>query len=47
MTISIFVPRDSTALAVGADEVAVAIAAAARERGIAVDIVRNGTRGLF
>ncbi len=47
MTISIFVPRDSTALAVGADEVAGAIAAAARERGIAVDIVRNGTRGLF
>jgi len=47
MTIRVFVPRDSTALAVGADKVAATIAAVARARGISVDIVRNGSRGLF
>jgi formate dehydrogenase iron-sulfur subunit len=47
MTIKVFVPRDSTALAVGADKVAATIAAVARARGITVDIVRNGSRGLF
>ena len=45
--IRIFVPRDSCALALGADDVAAAIAAQALLRGIAVDIVRNGTRGLL
>ncbi len=44
---TIFVPRDSTALAVGADEVAAAVAATARQRGAEVAIVRNGSRGLF
>ena len=43
----IFVPRDSTALALGADDVAAAIAAEAAQRGIAIEIVRNGTRGLL
>jgi len=47
MTIKVFVPRDSTALAVGADKVAATIAACARARGITVVIVRNGSRGLF
>ena len=45
--ITVYVPGDSTALAVGADEVAAAIEAQAAARGIAVDLVRNGSRGLF
>ncbi len=45
--ICVYVPRDSTALALGADEVAAAIAAQARERGIAIELVRNGSRGMF
>ncbi|MDL2355967.1 MAG: NADH-quinone oxidoreductase subunit NuoF [Pseudomonadota bacterium] len=47
MSIRIFVPRDSTALALGADDVAAAIAAEAARRRIDVVIVRNGTRGLL
>jgi formate dehydrogenase iron-sulfur subunit len=43
---TVYVPRDSSALAVGADEVAAAIAAEAKRRGIALRIVRNGSRGL-
>jgi len=45
--VRIFVPRDSAALAAGADEVAAALAGACARRGLAVDIVRNGSRGLF
>ena len=45
--VTVYVPCDSTALAVGADEVAAAIEAQAAARGIAVDLVRNGSRGLF
>lgn len=41
----LFVPRDSAALAVGADEVADALQAAAR--GNDVEIVRTGSRGLY
>ncbi len=44
---TVFVPRDSTALAVGADEVTEAIATAARRRGIEISIVRSGSRGMF
>jgi formate dehydrogenase iron-sulfur subunit len=47
MSIRIYVPCDSAALALGADEVAGAIVAESRRRGIDVDIVRNGTRGLL
>ncbi len=47
MTVTVYVPRDSAALAVGADDVAAAIVAEAAHRGIAVDVVRNGSRGLF
>jgi formate dehydrogenase iron-sulfur subunit len=43
----IYVPRDSGALSLGAEEVAVAIAEEARRRGIEVRIVRNGSRGLY
>ncbi|WP_374586728.1 formate dehydrogenase beta subunit [Ideonella dechloratans] len=47
MTTTIYVPRDSAALAAGADEVAAAITAEAARRGQAVNLVRNGSRGLF
>jgi formate dehydrogenase iron-sulfur subunit len=43
----IYVPDDSAALSVGADEVAQAIAEEARRRSIDIDVVRNGSRGLF
>jgi formate dehydrogenase iron-sulfur subunit len=43
--IRIFVPGDSAARAVGADEVADAIAAEAAARSISVQITRNGSRG--
>ena len=43
----VFVPRDSAALAMGADEVAAAIAAEAARRGLTLELIRNGTRGLL
>jgi formate dehydrogenase iron-sulfur subunit len=45
--VKIYVPRDAAALGVGADETAQAIVAEARKRGIAVELVRNGSRGLL
>ncbi len=45
--IRVYVPRDSTALALGADEVAAAIVAQAGKQGLAIDLVRNGSRGMF
>jgi formate dehydrogenase iron-sulfur subunit len=42
-----FVPRDAAALALGADAVARALADAAARRGIAIQMVRTGSRGLF
>src|SRR5450830_9064 len=47
MSIRIFVPRDSAALALGADEVAAAIALEAAQRGLTIELVRNGSRGMF
>ena len=46
-TVQIFVPRDSAALAVGADAVATRIAQLAQQRGLPVQVVRNSSRGLF
>jgi formate dehydrogenase iron-sulfur subunit len=43
----VFVPRDAAACSVGADETAAAILAEGRRRGIDVDVVRNGSRGLL
>jgi formate dehydrogenase iron-sulfur subunit len=43
----IFVPSDTTARSLGADAVAEAIGAEAEARGRAVEIVRNGSRGLY
>ncbi len=45
--ITVFVPRDSAALSVGADEVASAIAAEAKKHKKDVKIVRNGSRGML
>jgi formate dehydrogenase iron-sulfur subunit len=47
--IRLFVPRDSAALAVGADEVAEALRdeCAKRSPEVEIEIVRNGSRGLF
>ncbi len=47
MTTRIFVPRDAAARAVGADRVAAAIAETARKQGLAIELVRTGSRGLF
>ncbi|MFC3627793.1 formate dehydrogenase beta subunit [Vogesella amnigena] len=46
-TIKLYVPRDSAALALGADDTATALAAEAARRGINIELVRNGSRGLF
>ena len=45
--VRVFVPRDTTARSLGADDVAQAIAATASERGESVALVRNGSRGLY
>jgi formate dehydrogenase iron-sulfur subunit len=47
MRVTVYVPRDSAALAVGADAVAAAIRAQAQAAGITIDLVRNGSRGMF
>jgi formate dehydrogenase iron-sulfur subunit len=47
MTTVVYVPRDAGALSVGADEVAHAIAADAKRRGVPIELVRNGSRGAF
>ena len=47
MSLRIFVPRDAGAVAVGADEVALALEQAAGKRGIDIEIVRTGSRGLY
>src|SRR5690606_1866250 len=43
----IYVPRDTAALAVGADAVARAIEAVAVARGLALKVIRNGSRGML
>jgi DNA-binding transcriptional LysR family regulator len=42
----IWIPRDASARALGADEVVAAIAAEAARRSMAVTIIRNGSRGM-
>jgi len=46
MSVTVYVPRDAAALALGADDVAAAIAHQAARRGDDVTIVRNGSRGM-
>jgi formate dehydrogenase iron-sulfur subunit len=45
--IQVFVPRDSAALAVGADQVAAELQRQAQQRGASIEVVRNGSRGMF
>ncbi|CCE10285.1 putative formate dehydrogenase beta subunit [Bradyrhizobium sp. STM 3843] len=47
MSLRLYVPCDAGALAVGADEVAQALASVASQRGLTIDIVRTGSRGLY
>ena len=42
----IFLPLDSVAVALGADDIAHAIHLYAQAKGIAVQLVRNGSRGM-
>jgi formate dehydrogenase iron-sulfur subunit len=44
--VTVYVPRDASALAVGADDVAAALQAACAARGVAIHLVRNGSRGM-
>jgi len=44
--VKIYVPLDSAAVAMGADEVAAAIAHEATANGEAVEVIRNGSRGM-
>jgi formate dehydrogenase iron-sulfur subunit len=45
--VKIYVPRDAAALGMGADQTARAIAAEAKRRGVAIELIRNGSRGLL
>jgi len=47
MSTRVFVPCDSSALALGADAIADAIVQEAARRGTSVELVRNGSRGLL
>jgi formate dehydrogenase iron-sulfur subunit len=47
MTMRLFVSRDAGVVAVGADEVALVLGLAAASRGIEIEIVRTGSRGLY
>jgi formate dehydrogenase iron-sulfur subunit len=47
MAVRVFVPRDATACALGADAVADSILHGALGRGIEIELVRNGSRGAF
>jgi formate dehydrogenase iron-sulfur subunit len=47
MSTRIYISRDSGALCVGADEVAKAFSKAAEKRGLDIEIVRTGSRGMY
>jgi formate dehydrogenase iron-sulfur subunit len=47
MSLRVFIPRDAGAIAVGADEIAFELEQAAAKRGVAIEIVRTGSRGLY
>ncbi len=46
MSIKVYIPRDSAALSMGADQVAMQIAIESARRGASVELVRNGSRGM-
>ena len=45
--VTVFVPKDAAAVSVGADDVAVALSQEAQNRGIDINLIRNGSRGLL
>ncbi|MEJ2626030.1 MAG: formate dehydrogenase, partial [Pseudolabrys sp.] len=47
MSLRVYIPCDAGAVAVGAGQVAASLQAAARERGIHLELVRTGSRGLY
>lgn len=47
MTLRVYVPYETTALSLGADEVATLIRREAERRGMDIELIRNGSRGLF
>ena len=47
MTYKIFIPRDSSSISLGADKVYQEILNESKKRNIDVEIIRNGSRGLF
>lgn len=47
MSVKVYIPRDATALSLGAEAVARAVASEAARRGADVELIRNGSRGLF
>ncbi len=47
MSVTVYVPGDAAALALGADSVAAAVTAEAAKRGIGIQLVRNGSRGML
>lgn len=46
-TVTVFVPKDAAAISVGADDVAAALSQEAQNRGIDINLIRNGSRGLL
>ena len=47
MSVRIYVPRDAAARSMGADATAAAIVAESQRRGLDLEVVRNGSRGLL
>ena len=47
MAVTVYVPRDASALSLGAGEVAQAISKEASARGVELRLVRNGSRGAY
>ena len=45
--INIFVPQDTTSLALGSDEIASLLIESMSSRGLDVKLIRNGSRGMF
>lgn len=43
----VFIPRDSAALSLGADNIAQTLQRAAETQGLNIEIIRNGSRGLY
>ena len=47
MSATVWIPRDTSAISVGAERVARAVSQEAERRGAAIQIRRNGSRGLY